>query len=155
MTWRRLVVLAGVWGLLALALWASDARPAVFVIGGIVAAIGSALFVLTDLADSVDGVEWTRASRRPREVNRPDPRVSSLRSKAQGSWWSGATDLGDTLVDLVDDRLQAHHRVARETDPQAAAALLTPALRALVDAPRRASMSPRELNELLTDIEAL
>ncbi len=155
MTVRRVVVIVGMWVLLALALWASNARPAVLVVGGIVAAIGAVVFAMLDLADEVDEVEWTRKSRRQASTRRADPRVSSLRRKAQGTWWSSSSDLGDTLVELLDDRLLAHHRVDRADDPAAAAVLLSPALRSLVDAPRRTSMSPRELQELLVDIEAL
>jgi hypothetical protein len=151
---RLLVVLAG-WALLTLALWASDAHPAVFVLGGVVAAIAGTLYVMLDLADAVDEVEWTRRARRQTPVRRADPRVSSMRRKAQATWWSGSSGIGDTLVELVDDRLLAHHRVDRATDPAGAAALLSPALRALVQAPQRTSTSPRELQHLLTEIEAL
>jgi hypothetical protein len=155
MTWRRAASVLVGWLLLVLLLAVSDARPAVWVLGGIVAAIGSAVFVLVDLADSVEEEEWTRRARRQSPVRSPDARVSSVRRKAQGSWWSGASDIGTTLVELVDDRLLAHHHVDRTTDPTAATALLTPALRDLVAAPRRASFSPRDLQTLLSDIEAL
>jgi hypothetical protein len=151
---RLLSVVAG-WAALSVALWVSDARPAVLVLGGVVAVIGAAVFIALDMADAVDEVEWTRRSRRQAIVRPADMRVSAIRRRAQGSWWSGASDIGDTLVDLIDDRLLANHRVDRAVDPAAASAVLTPALRALVDAPRRSSISPRELQQLLTDIEAL
>ncbi len=155
MSWRRLTIVVGGWLLLALALWVSNAKPAVFVLGGIVAVIGAGVYLLVDMADAVDEVEWSRRSRRQVFVRPADIRVSALRRKAQGSWWSGASDIGDTLVDLIDDRLLAHHHVDRTTDPAAAAAVLTPALQSLVAAPRRSSISARELQQLLTDIEAL
>ncbi len=155
MTRRRIAIIAVSWAVLASALWISDARPVVFVVGGMVAAICAAVFAMLDLADAVDEVEWTRKSRRQASTRRTDPRVSSLRRKARGTWWSESSDLGDTLVELIDDRLLANHRVDRADDPAAAAVLLTPALRSLVDAPRRTSMSPRDLHQLLADIEAL
>lgn len=155
MTRRRLVVVLASWLVLVVVLAISDARPSVWVLGGLVAAIAAAVYVLVDLADTVEGVEWTRRGRRQTPVRTTDSRINAVRSKALGSWWAGAADIGVTLVDLVDDRLRAHHRVDREADPAAAAALLTPALRELVAAPRRSSFSPRELQDLLTDIEAL
>lgn len=155
MTRRRALTIVGGWLLLALALWVSNAQPAVFVLGGVVAAIGTGVYLLIDMADAVDELEWTRRSRRQVFVRPADVRVNALRRKAQGSWWSGASDIGDTLVELVDDRLLAHHHVDRSTDPAAAAAVLTPALQSLVAAPRRLSISARELQQLLTDIEAL
>jgi hypothetical protein len=153
---RRIAVVVGFWVLLVLALVVSDAQPAVLVLAGVVAAIGTAVFVVFDLADAVDEVEWTRRSRRPASLpQRTDPRVSALRRKAQGTWWSSSSELGDTLVELIDDRLLAHHHVDRSADPAAASAVLTPALRSLVTQPRRSSMSPRELDQLLSEIEAL
>lgn len=155
MSRRRVLTIVGGWLLLALALWISDAKPAVFVLGGMVAVIGAGIYLLIDMADAVDEMEWTRRSRRQALVRRADIRVNTLRRKAQGSWWSGASDIGDTLVELIDDRLLAHHHVDRTADPAAAAAVLTPALQSLVAAPRRSSISARELQLLLTDIEAL
>jgi hypothetical protein len=150
-----MLVIVACWGLLVLALWASHSQPAVVVLGGIVAAICSAMFITLDLADEVDQVEWTRETRRQRSVRPTDPRVSSLRNTTHGSWWSGSSTIGDTLVELVDDRLFAHHHVDRATDPTAAARLLSPTLRSLVETPHRSSMSLRDLRNLLTEIEAL
>ncbi len=155
MTRVRVVLVVGAWALLVLALWVSDARPAVLVLGGMVAAGATAIFVMLDLTDAIVEVEWTRRSRRQSDVRPTDPRVSQLRRKAQGAWWSGSTEIGDTLVELVDDRLLAHHHIDRATDPDAANAVLGPTLRTLVGGPRLKSASPRELNTILSEIEAL
>ena len=155
MTRLRVLVILGAWVLLVLALWASDARPAVFVLGGVIAAGCAAVFVMLDLVDAIVEVEWTRRARRQTTTRRSDPRVSSMRRKAQGAWWSGSTEIGDTLLELVDDRLLAHHHIDRAADPEAAMAALGPALRTLVSGPRRRSASPRELHTILTEIEAL
>jgi uncharacterized membrane protein len=150
-----LLSIGAAWMLLVLALWASDSRPAVFVLGGIVAALGSVLFATVDLARAVDEVEWTRRSRRQSAVRRADPRVSSVRRTVRGSWWSGPSEIADALVELIDDRLVAHHHVDRAVDSAAANAVLSPALRTLVASPRRSLLSPRELQQLLTEIELL
>ena len=56
---------------------------------------------------------------------------------------------------LVDDRLLAHHHIDRVAQPQAADELLTPTLRRLLAGPRRQTATPRELQRIHTDIEAL
>lgn len=155
MTRVRVVVVVVAWALLVLALWVSDARPAVLVLGGMVAVIATAVYVMLDLADAIVEVEWTRRSRRQAVARSVDPRVSQLRRKAQGAWWSGSTEIGDTLVELVDDRLLAHHHIDRAADPDAANAVLGPTLRTLVGGPRLKSASPGELHAILSEIEAL
>jgi len=154
MTVRRIAAIVIAWALLVLALWVSHSRPAVFVLGGILAALGATLFLALDLADAVDGLEWSpRARQYP--ARRTDPRVAWLHHKVQSARWSGSTEISDTLIELVDDRLRAHHHIDRAEDPAAAAAVLSPALRTLVEGQRPMARSSRELQQLLTDIEAL
>jgi hypothetical protein len=154
-TRRRVLLALGVWAVLTTSLWASQSRPAVLVLGGIVAVVTASILVMLDLTHAVVRVEWTRRSRRPRSSRGDDPRVSSLRHQVHGAWWTGSTAISDTLVDLLDDRLLAHHRIDRASDPAAAMEALTPTLRRLVSGPRRQTAAVRELRQILTDIEAL
>jgi hypothetical protein len=149
------LVALGVWAVLVTSLWASQSRPAVLVLGGIVAVVTASILAMLDLAHAVVRVEWTRRSHRPGSGRGGDPRVSSLRHQVHGAWWTGSTAISDTLVDLVDDRLLAHHRIDRESHPAAAMEALTPTLRRLVSGPRRQTAAVRELRQILTDIEAL
>ena len=81
--------------------------------------------------------------------------VSSLRTELYDAWWFGSAELRGSLVDLVDDRLLAHHRIDRATDPAAAMEVLTPTLRQLVVVDRRPAVAVRQLDRIITDIEAL
>ena len=154
MTLRRVLAIVIAWALLVLALWFSHSRPAVVVLGGIIAAIGATLFVALDLADVVSELEWTPNARHL-PSKRGDARVSWTRQKVQSARWSGSTEINDTLTELIDDRLLAHHHIDRAADPAAAAELLGPALRSFLDGRRRTAMTARELQRVLTEIEAL
>lgn len=155
MTRQRVLVAAGVWFLLVVSLWASGSHPAPLVLAGIVAVAAAAAFALVDVFRDVTLVDWTRPSRRARSGGGDDLRVASLRHQVHGAWWTGSTAISDTLVELVDDRLLTHHHIDRATDPDAAAAVLTPTLRRLLAGPRRQTATATELRLILTDIEAL
>ncbi len=151
--WRALVMVC-VWLVFSVSLAASNARPAVLVLAGIVAVVSAAIVVMVDLSHAVIRVGWTR----PRQVRRPsrgsDPRVSSLRTELHDARWFGSAELRGTLVDLVDDRLLAHRHIDRATDPAAAMEVLTPTLRHLVAA-QRPAVAVRQLGRIITDIESL
>jgi hypothetical protein len=140
---------------LVVALWASNSSPAEAVLGGIVAAIAATVFVMLDLAGDISRVDWTRRARTPPLAAASDDRVEAFRRRARAAWLTGSTEINDMLVELVDDRLLARHRVDRHADPTAADELLTPTLRRLLAGPRRQVAAVRELREIVTDIEAL
>lgn len=155
MTRRRVWIVACTWAVLVVALWASDSRPAVFVLGGAVAVSAAAIFVMIDVGANAGRTRWTTRSGFPAPPRGTDPRVALLRHQIYGAWLSGSAEISDTLVDLLDSRLIAHHHISRTADPAGAAALLTPSLRRLVAGPRRQTATVRELRQILTDIEAL
>lgn len=155
MTGRRLLIAAGVWAMLVGVLWLADSRPSVFVLGGIVAATCAVAFVMRDLIGAVAGVQWVRLTPPARATGDGDARVESIRRQTHGAWWTGSTEIAETLVDLVDERLRVHHQIDRTTDPAGAARVLTPALRRLVGSARRSTATTRELQRIVTDIEAL
>ena len=49
---------AAIWVALSALLWVTDASPAVFVLGAIVAVLTAVFFVVLDLARSTVGVAW-------------------------------------------------------------------------------------------------
>jgi hypothetical protein len=153
--WRALVTVC-VWLVLSVSLAASNARPAVLVLGGIVAVVSAVILVMLDLARVGIRVEWIPPRHMPRSSSRgSDPRVSSLRNQLYDARWFDSAELRATLVDLVDDRLLAHRHIDRATDPAAAIEALTPTLRHLVAAPRRPAVAVRQLGRIITDIESL
>lgn len=153
MTHRRVLTATGVWGVLMALLWVSRSRPAVFVLGGVVAVASAVILVMVDFNRTITQVRWTKRTDQPQLTRDHDSRVSSLRHQVRGAWKTGSTQLA--LVDLVDDRLSAHHHIDRSANPAGADELLTPSLRRLVAGPRRQTATVRELRQILTEIEAL
>jgi hypothetical protein len=151
--WRALAIVC-VWLVLSVSLAASNARPAVLVLAGIVAAVSAVILVMFDLSNAVIRVGWTRPRQERRSTRGSDPRVSSLRTELYDARWFGSAELRETLVDLVDDRLLAHRHIDRATDPAAAMEALTPTLRHLV-VTQRPAVAVRQLGRIITDIESL
>ena len=152
--WRALGTVC-VWLVVSVSLAATDARPGVLVLAGIVAVVSAVILVMFDLSKAVIRVGWTRRRQVRRSTRGSDPRVSSLRNQLYDARWFGSAELRATLVDLVDDRLIAHRHIDRATDPAAAMEALTPTLRHLVAAPRRPAVAVRQLGRIITDIESL
>jgi hypothetical protein len=152
--WRALATVC-VWLVVSVSLAATNARPAVLVLAGIVAVVSAVILVMFDLSKAVIRVGWTRRRQVRRSTRGSDPRVSSLRNQLYDARWFGSAELRATLVDLVDDRLIAHRHIDRATDPAAAMEALTPTLRHLVAAPRRPAVAVRQLGRIITDIESL
>ncbi len=155
MTRQRVIITVGAWVVVVASLWASSSQPAVLAIGGIVVAGTAIVFIAGDIARTTTPVEWSRNAQPSPTPAAEDARVNRLRHQVQAAWLTGSTRVNDTLVDLVDDRLLAHHHIDRATDPELADRFLSPTLRRLVSGPRRQTATPRELQRILTDIEAL
>ena len=154
MTRLRVLAMVCVWLVFSVSLAASNARPAVLVLAGIVAVGSAVIVVMVDLSHAVIRVGWTRPRQVRRSTRGSDPRVSSLRNELYDARWFGSAELRGTLVDLVDDRLLAHRHIDRATDPAAAMEVLTPTLRHLV-ATQRPAVAVRQLGRIITDIESL
>ena len=152
---RRVITITVSWLVVVFLLWVSDSQPAAFAVGGIVAAIATIIYVTFDVVAEPVRVDWGGNDRPPPPPPSADPRVVDLRRQVQAAWRADSTRVADTLVALVDDRLSAHHGIDRAANPDAAAQLLSPALRHLISPTRRPAITPRELNRILTDIEAL
>ena len=154
MTRSRALVTVCVWLVISVSLAASNSRPAVLVLAGIVAVVSAVILVMIDLSNAVIRVGWIRPRQVRRSIRGSDPRVNSLRTELYDARWFGSTELRGTLVDLVDDRLLAHRHIDRATDPAAAMEVLTPTLRHLVAA-QRPAVAVRQLGRIITDIESL
>ena len=155
MTRVRVGLVVTIWVVLALGLWASDASPAVLLLGAVVAVAAAVVAVSIDLATAIGGVEWTsRPTNMPADAA-DDPVVTSLRRQIHAASWGGSSQLRDTLLDAIDERLLVHHQIDRAADPGAASTALTPRLRRFVERQRRREVAPNELRQILTDIEAL
>jgi hypothetical protein len=153
--WRALATVC-VWLVLSVSLAATNARPQVLVLGGVVAVVSAVMLVMLDLAKTVSRIEWTRRREVYRSTRRGgDPRVSSLRTQLYDARWFGSAELRGALIDLVDDRLLAHRNIDRATDTAAAMEALTPTLRHLVAGPRHPALAVRQLGRIITDIESL
>ena len=139
------------WGTLALA----DAQPDPLLLAALVVIVAVGIIVLRDLVETVEHVEWVS----PYEVGPGrrgrDARVDTLRRQLDGTPWLSRQSIGDVLVEIIDDRLLAHHDVDRYEDPAAANALLTPRLRRVVADPGRAAPILRDVDRIVDDIEAL
>jgi hypothetical protein len=153
-TRSRALVTVCVWLVVSVSLAAANARPAVLVLAGIVAAVSAVILVGVDLSTTVIRVGWTRPRQVRRSTRGSDPRVNSLRTELYDARWFGSAELRGTLVDLVDDRLLAHRHIDRATDPAAAMEALTPTLRHLVAA-QRPAFAARQLGRIITEIESL
>ncbi|MEI7547806.1 MAG: hypothetical protein WCK21_07085 [Actinomycetota bacterium] len=153
MTRRRALGTLCVWLVLSVSLWATDARPAVFALGAVVLVAAAAVFTIIDLARGVRRIDWSPTPQR-RRTGAVDPRVVALRRQIDAARWSGSTQLRDTLVALTDDRLQTHHNIDRSASA-AAADVLSPNLCRLVDWPRGAAISVRDLRRIVNDLEEL
>lgn len=155
MTRWRVSIVVGVWAVLALGLWASDASPAVLLLGAVVAAVVAVIVVAIDLTVEICGIDWTSRPLAVPPGAGDDPVVASLRQQIRSASWGGSTALRDTLLAAIDERLWAHHRIDRAADPVAAAGVLTPRLRRFVERQRRREVAAGELRQILTEIEAL
>lgn len=149
------MIVMSVWSLLSLALLGSDSDPAIPVLAGLVAVLAAAVFVVIDVALATGSVDWARGSRVREQAVETDQRVTKLRRDARAAVTMDSRVIETTLIELVDDALLDRHHVDRSTDPDAADHLLSDRLRALTARSRRRPPSPRDLQRLLTDIEAI
>ena len=155
MTRRRALGATALWLVLSILLTIGGARPAVVVIAGLVAASAALIFVMVDLSYAVASFDWHRRSRGPRFEPGSDRWGSRVRQQLHRAEQFNSTELSDVLVRLVDDGLLAHRGIDRARDEAAAHRALTPALRRLVgESPYRIT-GLRDLDRLVTDIEAL
>ncbi len=151
MTPRRFFAATAIWVLLSVALWASDAEPAIAILGGLMAACAVGAVLALDLVVAVSSVEW----RKGRPTAEADERAMKLQRLMNARVRYDSTDLDDRLVALIDERLAANHGMDRATTPDEASAMLTPRLQQVVAGRHKGIAVPRRLRAILSDIEEL
>jgi hypothetical protein len=156
-TRRRALAVLVVWVGCVAVMAGLEMRPAVLALGAIVAAVAGVIAVVFDLADLPVPVDWSAVRDSGTSNRGADPRVRTLRRQLLDERRLDLGHLHRTMVELVDDRLLAHHHIVRAADPAAAAAVLAPSLReVLASSPDDRLLSdPRRLQRILTDLEAL
>lgn len=130
MTRIRFVVGGSVWLVLCVSLWLTDSRPAVVALVGVVGVGVASVVAIIDIATNIGDTGWPRAVSR-RAPTQADQWATQLRHQMIGARRTGSRDLHDRLAALAP----AH-----------------PAL--LADSPRRLG-SPRTVERIVADIEAL
>lgn len=155
MTRLRVLVAVGVWLSVVLVLWSIAARPAVAVIGGIVAVTAATIMVAVDLIRASEGLDWTFVVAQGASGRSNPARRAPLSTLLERERRHGSTELRDRLVVIIDDRLLAHHRIDRVADPAGASHVLSPTLRRLTAEPPQRVGSVRVLRRIVTEIEAL
>jgi len=155
MTRNRLLVIVGAWLVSWVALWLSDADPSAVALAGIVAVVAAAILAAVDLGRSARRIAWPLPPESSQPAAVAGERVPRTLHGIDAVVRSQPAELHRRLVDLVDDRISAHHDVDRRATPELADRLLSPALRRIVAAPPRRTPTERELWDILNDIEAL
>ena len=155
MTRLRVIGTVAVWFALSVLLAIAGARPAVVVIAGVVAVVATLTFLTVDLFHAVTSLHWSRRHRGLRFEPGSDQWGLKVRQQLHRAERSGSTELSDALVRLVDDRLVAHHGIDRARDEALAHRILSPALRRLVCHPPPHIAGVRDLDRIVTEIEAL
>ncbi len=145
-------VAPGVWLVVVLVLWAIGARPAVVVIGGVVAVVVATVVLAVDLVRGTERLDWSSAAATSTAArSRPTPLTTLLERERR----HGSAELRNRLLALVDDRLSAHHGIDRASDPVGAHRLLSPTLVGLTSEPPQKIGSMRTLQRIVTELEAL
>jgi hypothetical protein len=154
-TLRRLELTVAAWLTLTAMLWLSDAKPAVFGLGAVIAVIAALVFATMDFVRAVTSIGWPQARVDRTPAADRDERIKRVRLRATAAARTDSRQLHDDLLELVDDKLAVHHDIDRSAAPGEAMQKLTPTLRRLASGPRRRTANPNELRRILTDIEAL
>jgi hypothetical protein len=148
------VVAAGVVVAVA-AWWNMDPQPVL--LGALVLVVlGGAWAVGAVARSTAPPVAWPPAQ--PAEDDhRIDWQVAALRIRVEfGATERGSSDrLRESLVAIVDDRLEAEHGIDRREDPQAARAVLGDDLSRFVVDPGGSPWRRKDLERIVTRIEAL
>lgn len=154
MTLWRVFGAASSWLVLCLSLWATDSRPAIVALAGVVAVVAAMMLTVMDVARDIGDTGWPQVRRKSRP-SEGDQWVRQLRSQMIGAQQTGSTELHARLVTLIDARMSGPHDDASNATSVATDHALSPALRDLQTGASRRLGSLRTLEHIITDIEAL
>lgn len=147
-------------------------EPRLVLVGFVVIVATAATWLILDVGQATAPVNWHNYGAAEDAVTRPDRRVQVLkarlrqptrRGRALGSVGATPTgradpsdEIGDSLVEVLDDHLVADRGIDRSEDPVGAAEALGPELMQFVSDPavRRSMTQRRPLVRTITSIEA-
>jgi hypothetical protein len=147
-------------------------EPRLVLVGFVVIVATAATWLILDVGQATAPVNWHNYGAAEDAVTRPDRRVQVLkarlrqptrRGRALGSVGATPTgradpsdEIGDSLVEVLDDHLVADRGIDRSEDPVGAAEALGPELMQFVSDPavRRSMTQRRTLVRTVTSIEA-
>lgn len=156
MTRRVIGASIGVWLLMSFSLWASGWDPAVFALGGILVAGGVAIFVVVDLVAGTRPAVWPdRGNGVEHGGGRQHEWAQVQAGDLYRSDWTDTTQIRETLLGVMDERLASEYGVDRQADPAAADDVLPPRLRRLAAGPSPRLTSVTEIRSILSEIEEL
>jgi hypothetical protein len=157
--WRlRIATVTVLWFATVVALAVMEMRPSVTVLAAVAVSIACILWLLLDLGDLAEPVDWRAYSDGGTSIRGADSRVRVLRRQiSDGRALDGSVSLQRALVSLVDDLLATSHGIDRVERPTEAADILGPRLQGFVDAPVSGDLlaDPERLATILDQIERL
>jgi hypothetical protein len=159
-TWKRPVAtIVAITVAIELLLVVSRSGPAVLLIAALCGLVGVVMWFIADLAEVVlDSSDVDVEPSAQEFVGQTDRRVMRLRSGLAYTRDDESLErLHATLVELVDDQLEAVHHIDRAVDPEGASAVLGPDLTTFVDDPHAAHRlaRPSQVDRVLTLIEQI
>ena len=157
--WRRRAgAVVGVWLVVYSISAAAGTGPQPLLLAALLFAVASVLWLANDLSEHVAPARWNTSSGTTTRQRGADVRVGVLqRALEDVAKRQDVAHLHPLLVDLVDDRLLAHHGVDRGRDPRSARAVLGDELADFVETPPSpVQLSNRQyLSRVLTLVEHL
>lgn len=155
---RRLAAGVTVWFVVCGGALFLGMRPHPVLLALTIATAGAALLLFLDTSGSAPSTWWRVTDHDPVREPGEDPRLGLL-TRVVGSHLVAhdpGGQLREELLTLLDQRLVAHHGISRLADPERAAALLDPELRALVaQQPPYPRMGLDRIDVLIDRIEEL
>ena len=156
---RRAVTVVVVWSLLAIGMVVADMEPQVVLLGLVVLACASVIWVLTDLTMASRSVIWHPVVETGFAGPTTDARIGTIRMRIHSAEIHGANGsrLHSGLVEIVDDQLSSVHGIDRFADPAAARRVLGDELMQFVSGPppTRLITDPVSLGHIVSLIEQI
>ena len=158
-TWKGPVAaIVGITVVLELVLVVTRSGPAVLLIAALCGLVGVIVWFIADLADAVPESGDIESGPSVSEFGVADRRVLRLRSGLAHTRDDASLErLRATLVELVDDQLEAVYHIDRTVDPEGARVVLGRDLSTFVDDSHAADRlaRPTEVARVLTLIEQI
>jgi hypothetical protein len=157
--WRkRVAFVIGAWMLVFGISAAAQTDPEPVALAAVILVASAVVWLATDLSELAERGEWSTYALASGRRRGGDARVNVLqRALVDIATREDAARIHPVLVELIDDRLAAHHGLDRTTDPELAAAILGDDLVAFIETPPISVYlgNPNYLSRIITHIEQL